>query len=115
MLPRSATLLEKMLLALGVSLAVLDLPMEFLTLYFDMPWINLFNDVKQGEKLRFFLDSNNFLTFLTKIQSLGFCQEKVSIEKTIFDKAQNFISKMYLVYLPFFDTRKCVQNRLSFY
>ena len=51
MLPRSATLLEKMLLALGVSLAVLDLPMEFLTLYFDMPWINLFNDVKQGEKV----------------------------------------------------------------
>ena len=48
MLPRSATLLEKMLLTLGVSLAVLDLPMEFLTLYFDMPWINLFNDVKQG-------------------------------------------------------------------
>jgi hypothetical protein len=48
MLPRNPTLLEKMLLALGGTLTLLDLPMEFLTLYFDMPWINLFNDVKQG-------------------------------------------------------------------
>ena len=47
MLPRNPTLLEKMLLALGGTLTLLDLPMEFLTLYFDMPWINLFNDVKQ--------------------------------------------------------------------
>jgi len=47
-LPRPSTVLEKMLLTLGVSLAVLDLPMEYLTLYFDMPWINLFNDIKQG-------------------------------------------------------------------
>ena len=47
MLPRNPTLLEKMLLALGGTLVLLDLPMEFLTLYIDMPWINLFNDVKQ--------------------------------------------------------------------
>ena len=49
MLPRNPTLLEKMLLALGGTLVLLDLPMEFLTLYIDMPWINLFNDIKQVE------------------------------------------------------------------
>ena len=48
LLPRSPTLLEKMLLALGFSLTLLNLPMEYLTLSFDMPWINLFNDIKQG-------------------------------------------------------------------
>ena len=48
LLPRPPTLLEKMLLALGSSLTLLNLPMEYLTLSFDLPWINLFNDVKQG-------------------------------------------------------------------
>ena len=48
LLPRNPTLLEKMLLSLGCGLALLNLPMEYLTLYFDMPWINLFNDIKQG-------------------------------------------------------------------
>ena len=48
LLPRNPTLLEKMLLSLGASLTLLNLPLEYLTLYFDMPWINLFNDVKQG-------------------------------------------------------------------
>ena len=48
LLPRSATLLEKMLLCLGASLTLLNLPMEYFTLSFDMPWINLFNDIKQG-------------------------------------------------------------------
>ena len=48
MLPRNPTLLEKMLLGLGGTLTLLNLPMEYLTLYFDMPWINLFNDIKQG-------------------------------------------------------------------
>ena len=49
MFPRNPTLLEKMLLALGGTLVLLDLPMEYLTLYIDMPWINLFNDIKQVE------------------------------------------------------------------
>ncbi len=48
LLPRNPTLLEKMLITLGLALAFLDLPMEYLTLSFDMPWINLFNDIKQG-------------------------------------------------------------------
>jgi len=46
-LPRDPTLLEKMLLALGSSLIFLDLPLEYFTLSFDIPWLNLFNDVKQ--------------------------------------------------------------------
>jgi len=37
-----------MLLALGCSLTFLNLPMEYFTLAFDLPWMNLFNDVKQG-------------------------------------------------------------------
>ena len=48
MLPRNATLLEKMLLSLGASLILLNLPLEYLTLSFDMPWVSLFNDIKQG-------------------------------------------------------------------
>ena len=40
--------LEKMLMALGCSLTFLNLPMEDFTLAFDLPWMNLFNDVKQG-------------------------------------------------------------------
>lgn len=47
-LPRDPTLLEKMLLALGCTLTFLNLPMEYFTLAFDLPWMNLFNDVKQG-------------------------------------------------------------------
>merc|ERR1712113_1353755 len=38
LLPRNPSLLEKMFLSLG----------GYLTLSFDMPWINLFNDIKQG-------------------------------------------------------------------
>ena len=48
MLPRESTLLEKMLFALGCSLTFLNLPLEYFTLSFDMPWLTLFNDVKQG-------------------------------------------------------------------
>ena len=47
-LPRPPTLLEKMLLSLGVALTLLNLPMEYFTLRFDMPWLTLFNDIKQG-------------------------------------------------------------------
>jgi hypothetical protein len=47
MLPRESTLLEKMLFALGSALTLLNVPLEFFTLYFDMPWLTLFNDIKQ--------------------------------------------------------------------
>jgi len=47
-LPRSTTLLEKMLMCLGASLSLLNLPLEYATLSFDMPWLPLFNDIKQG-------------------------------------------------------------------
>ena len=47
-LPRPTTLLEKMLLILGTSLSLLNIPLEYATLSFDMPWLPLFNDVKQG-------------------------------------------------------------------
>ena len=66
MLPRNPTLLEKMLLALGGTLVLLDLPMEYLTLYIDMPWINLFNDIKQVEfcEIMSYEESkNNYLHF----------------------------------------------------
>jgi len=47
-LPRPTTLLEKMLLSLGCALSLLNLPLEYATLSYDMPWLPLFNDVKQG-------------------------------------------------------------------
>ena len=48
LLSRPPTLLEKMLLSLGGALTFLNLPIEFFTLVFEMPWLNLFNDIKQG-------------------------------------------------------------------
>ena len=37
-----------MIFALGCALTLLNIPLEYMTLYFDMPWILLFNDIKQG-------------------------------------------------------------------
>merc|ERR1712079_982028 len=48
MLARPPSLLEKMLLSLGAALTFLNLPIEYFTLAYNMPWINLFNDIKQG-------------------------------------------------------------------
>ena len=48
MLTRSPNLLEKTLFSLGMSLTLLNLPLEYLTLFYEMPWLNLFNDIKQG-------------------------------------------------------------------
>ena len=48
MLTRPANLLEKTLFALGMSLSLLNLPLEYFTLSYEMPWLNLFNDIKQG-------------------------------------------------------------------
>ena len=47
-LARTPALLEYMLVSLGGTLAFLDLPMEYLTLYFDMPYMLLLNDIRQG-------------------------------------------------------------------
>eukprot|EP00094_Tigriopus_californicus_P009351 TCALIF_09017-PA protein Name:"Similar to wls Protein wntless (Drosophila sechellia)" AED:0.06 eAED:0.06 QI:0/0/0/1/0.66/0.5/4/0/572 len=47
-LPRQATLLEKGLFALGCALTFLNVPFEFFTLSYDMPWLILLNDIKQG-------------------------------------------------------------------
>ncbi|XP_018322265.1 protein wntless [Agrilus planipennis] len=47
-LTRTPALLEYMLLALGITLAFLDLPIELLTLYFDMPYMLLLSDIRQG-------------------------------------------------------------------
>ena len=47
MLPRNLTLLERMLFALGCALTLLNVPLEYLTLSYDMPWLTLFNDIKQ--------------------------------------------------------------------
>lgn len=48
MLSRAPNLLEKTLLSLGLALTFLNLPLEYLTLAYEMPWLNLFNDIKQG-------------------------------------------------------------------
>lgn len=48
LLSRPASLLEKMLMCLGAALTFLNFPIEYFTLSFEMPWLNLFNDIKQG-------------------------------------------------------------------
>ncbi|XP_059470614.1 protein wntless isoform X2 [Neocloeon triangulifer] len=47
-LNRPPALLEQMLLFLGCSLTVLNLPLEYLTLAFDMPYMSLIGDIRQG-------------------------------------------------------------------
>ncbi|XP_040576781.1 protein wntless [Lepeophtheirus salmonis] len=48
LLARSPTLLEKMLLTLGCALSLLNIPIEYFTLIYDIPWINVLSDIKQG-------------------------------------------------------------------
>lgn len=48
LLSRSPALLEYMLLYLGGALTLLNLPLEWLTLEFDMPFMLLLGDIKQG-------------------------------------------------------------------
>lgn len=47
-LNRTPALLEYMLISLAGGLAFLNLPLEYLTLYFDMPYMLLLNDIRQG-------------------------------------------------------------------
>lgn len=48
LLSRTPALLECMLLALGGTLAFLNFPIEYLSLFFDMPYMLLLSDVRQG-------------------------------------------------------------------
>ncbi|XP_023245761.1 protein wntless [Copidosoma floridanum] len=48
MLSRSPALLEYMLLGLGSALSFLNCPIEYLTLFFDMPFMLLLEDLRQG-------------------------------------------------------------------
>lgn len=48
LLQRKPALLERMLLTLGCALTFLNLPMEYLTLVFDMPFMLLLSDIRQG-------------------------------------------------------------------
>ncbi|XP_044759758.1 protein wntless [Coccinella septempunctata] len=48
MLTRVAALLECMLMCLGGALALLDLPLEYLSLHFEMPYMLLLGDIRQG-------------------------------------------------------------------
>ncbi|KAF5291570.1 hypothetical protein FQR65_LT01883 [Abscondita terminalis] len=48
MLARTPALLEYLLLTVGIALGVLNAPLEFLTLYFDMPYMLLLSDIRQG-------------------------------------------------------------------
>lgn len=47
-LSRSPALLEYMLLILGAALTILNMPLEFLTLFVDMPFMVLLSDIRQG-------------------------------------------------------------------
>lgn len=47
-LKREPVLLEYMLLSIGISLTFLNIPFELLTLYFDLPIMPLFQDIRQG-------------------------------------------------------------------
>ncbi|XP_049846271.1 protein wntless [Schistocerca gregaria] len=47
-LSRSPALLEYMLFSLGIALTVLNAPLEYLTLSFDMPFMLLLCDIRQG-------------------------------------------------------------------
>ncbi|CAG9131634.1 unnamed protein product [Plutella xylostella] len=48
MLERKPVLLEKMLLSLGIALCLLNMPLEYLTLQFDLPFMLLLGDIRQG-------------------------------------------------------------------
>lgn len=48
LLSRTPALLEYMLMSLGGTLAFLDIPIEYLTLIFDMPFMLLISDIRQG-------------------------------------------------------------------
>ncbi|XP_023226791.1 protein wntless-like isoform X2 [Centruroides sculpturatus] len=48
LLTRPPVLLEKMLLGLGIALSFLNLPLEFLTLFIEMPFMLLLADIRQG-------------------------------------------------------------------
>lgn len=48
MLQRKPVLLEKMLLCLGIALCLLNMPIEYLTLHFDLPFMLLLGDIRQG-------------------------------------------------------------------
>ncbi|EFA07787.1 Protein wntless-like Protein [Tribolium castaneum] len=48
LLSRTPALLEYMLISLGGTLAFLDLPLEYLTLWFEMPYMLLLSDIRQG-------------------------------------------------------------------
>lgn len=48
MLQRKPVLLEKMLLCLGFALCFLNMPIEYLTLQFDLPFMLLLGDIRQG-------------------------------------------------------------------
>ncbi|XP_002735732.1 protein wntless homolog [Saccoglossus kowalevskii] len=47
-LNRQSVLMERTILALGISLIILDLPIEWLTLSVDIPFMLLISDIRQG-------------------------------------------------------------------
>ncbi|KAK6178724.1 hypothetical protein SNE40_011241 [Patella caerulea] len=48
LLSREPNLLERTLLALGIVLSIMNCPVEWFTIWFDLPWMTIVTDVRQG-------------------------------------------------------------------
>ncbi|ESP00710.1 hypothetical protein LOTGIDRAFT_112226 [Lottia gigantea] len=48
LLSRQPNLLERTLLTLGIVLSIMNFPVEWLTLWFNLPWMSILSDIRQG-------------------------------------------------------------------
>lgn len=48
MMERKTILIERILLGLGISLTILDVPVEYLSLFYSTPFMSFLNDLRQG-------------------------------------------------------------------
>ncbi|ESP00712.1 hypothetical protein LOTGIDRAFT_112162 [Lottia gigantea] len=48
LLSRQPNLLERTLLTLGIVLSIMNCPLEWFTLWFNLPWMSILSDIRQG-------------------------------------------------------------------